>query len=254
MFYLGTDRAAWMDGDVPMMLSMAQLWRRRRPMVVRCPWALDSGAFSEIAKHGRWTISPTEFVDGVRRVLAWPGVAPDFVGQQDWMTEPHVLAQTGMTIDRHQALTVENLIALREIAPDVPWLPTLQGQTVADYLRHVERWHAAGVDLAAEPRVGLGSVCRRESTGEIEAIVLALDGLRLHGFGCKAGALRRVGYRLASADSYAWSYAGRRRRPCNRPGHGRAKSDGHCRVWAMEWRDRVLAQMEFQQTHLGGVA
>jgi hypothetical protein len=71
---------------------------------------------------------------------------------------------------------------------------------------------SARVNLAALPRVGQGSVCRRQSTAEIAVIVTARArrGLRLHGFGVKTGGLHPYGHLLASADPMAWSYTARR--------------------------------------------
>ena len=120
-------------------------------------------------------------------------------------------------------------------APDLPWIPVLQGYTLADYLRHVEMYE---LDLTEQPLVGLGSVCRRQATSEIGEIVGALHGLgiRLHGFGCKAGAIRRYGSWMASADSLAWSYSGRKRGTCV----GKSRCQNHMH-WALDWRDTVLA-------------
>ena len=58
--------------------------------------------------------------------------------------------------------------------------------------------------------VGLGSVCRRQATAEIDFITdeLAGLGLRLHGFGVKALGLRQYADRHVSADSLAWSLRG----------------------------------------------
>jgi len=73
----------------------------------------------------------------------------------------------------------------------------------------------SGFDLATEPLVGVGSVCRRRATGEIEAIFHALASLgpRLDGFGVKTGGLDRYADCLASADSLAWSFEARRAAP-----------------------------------------
>ena len=70
-------------------------------------------------------------------------------------------------------------------------MPVLQGWSRDDYLRCVELYRLAGVDLTADPRVGVGSVCRRQATGEIEVIVHspASLGLRRHVFGVKCGGL-----------------------------------------------------------------
>jgi hypothetical protein len=107
--------------------------------------------------------------------------------------------------------------------------------------RHTEAYLAAGVDLTAEPLVGLGSVCRRQATSEIDRIVtmLAGQGLRLHGFGVKTAGLSRYGWALASADSLAWSYAARREPAL--PGH-RHKNCANCLTYALAWRERVVRQ------------
>src|SRR5690606_9297298 len=117
--------------------------------------------------------------------------------------------------------------------------PVLQGYTLDEYLRCVDLYDRAGVDLTREPVVGLGSVCRRQGTAEAERIIatLASMGLRLHGFGFKLQGLVRVGRLLASADSMAWSYDARRRPPL--PGC-RHKNCANCLRYAMLWRERVL--------------
>ncbi|MBQ1164751.1 hypothetical protein KBZ21_43000, partial [Streptomyces sp. A73] len=74
----------------------------------------------------------------------------------------------------HQQRTVDNLIELRTLAPDIPWMPVLQGWTLQHYLDCLARYTDAGIDLAAEPIVGLGSVCRRQATSEINEIVATL--------------------------------------------------------------------------------
>ena len=66
--------------------------------------------------------------------------------------------------------------------------------------------------------MGVGSVCKRNGhPRQIEDVLLAIKSerpdLRLHGFGIKLTALSSVTVRslLHSADSMAWSYAGRRK-------------------------------------------
>ena len=93
--------------------------------------------------------------------------------------------------------------------------PGAQGLEPDDYHRCVELYHRADVDPAAEPRVCVGSVCWRQASGESEVIVhsIASIGLRLHGFGVKAGGLVRYVDCLESADSLAWSFEARRAAP-----------------------------------------
>jgi hypothetical protein len=118
----------------------------------------------------------------------------------------------------------------------VPVIPVLQGWTVQDYLRCVELYEAAGVDLESESTVGLGSVCRRQATGEAEEIVLRLQKISLHGFGMKTQGVHRYGTLLKSADSLAWSYAGRLRGTCT----AKKSRCANCRHWALDWREKVL--------------
>src|SRR5258708_27264458 len=103
---------------------------------------------------------------------------------------------------------------------------------------------AAGVDLAAEPLVGVGSVCRRQATEEIGTIMKTLAGLglRLHGFGVKTEGLKRYGQYLASADSMAWSLRGRHVRGCSHGSHGRQvpSSEANCFSFARHWRSKAI--------------
>jgi hypothetical protein len=165
------------------------------------------------------------------------------------MCEPFMLARTGLTIAVHQARTVANYLELRDLAPDLPFIPVLQGWSGDDYLRAVGMYSRAGVDLTAEPLVGVGSVRRRQTTGEIEVIVhsLASLGLRLHGFGVKAGGLARYADCLESADSLAWSFEARRAVPL--PGCSHANC-ANCLRYAAAWRERTLARLSVMQMHL----
>ena len=263
-FYLGAHRPRWLEcSPVPLFVSFATLAAYRRhgenmPQA-RCCWALDSGGFTELQRHGRWTWNYLDYGAAVVRLIEDCGAPPAFVAPQDWMCEPWVItggvhgrvrfAGTGLDVLAHQHLTVENFCLLREeFASCVPWIPVLQGWTLGDYLRCVELYRQAGVDLAAEPLVGLGSVCRRQSTAEIAAIVgtLAGLGLRLHAFGVKRAGLAQYGPQLASADSLAWSYGarpwrgqpGRRGEGCTHPG-----PCNNCLTWALQWRDETLASL-----------
>lgn len=247
-FYLGTHRPNWLnDSTVPLFVSHVTLTPYRTLPRAATRWALDSGAFSEVAGTGGFRTTPAEYVAAVRRYRDEIGML-DWAAPQDHMCEPWVLAQSRIanTVGDAQTWTVTNYLELRTLDAELPIVPVLQGQTIGDYLRHADAYHQAGVDLAAEHTVGVGSVCRREATGEIAAIVarLAGEGLSLHGFGVKASGIRRYGWCLRSADSMAWSYAGRKRfRPCPHTG---VKSCGNCRPWAMQWRETVVADVEPQ--------
>jgi hypothetical protein len=204
---------------------------------------LDSGAFSELSIYGEWTEGPERYVAAVRRYqeevgrLAW-------AGPQDWMCEPSTLARTGLSVTEHQRRTVENFVQLRSLAPELPIFPVVQGWRLDDYLRCVDAYARVGIDLTAEPIVGLGSVCRRQATTEIGEIVGRLSGLglQLHGFGVKANGLHRYGGCLASADSMAWSFQGRHMHGCSHrpPGQRPVSSEANCLAFARQWRRRLL--------------
>ena len=166
----------------------------------------------------------------------------DFAAPQDWMCEPFMIARTGLPVTEHLHRTVENYLTLRHLGPDLPIIPVVQGWRLPDYLACLDLYASAGVDLAGLPRVGLGSVCRRQSTAEIAVIVteLARRGLRLHGFGVKTGGLHLYGHLLTSADSMAWSYAARRLPAL--PGCTGHKNCANCLAYATWWRAGVLGR------------
>jgi hypothetical protein len=243
VFYLGAHQPHWLwNARFPLFVSHRQLARKARLRPAVCRWALDSGGFTELSLNGRWTTTAGQYAEAGARYAEHLGM-PDFLSQQDWMCEPFMTERTGLNVREHQERTVANYLDLRTLAPGLPWLPVVQGWTLPDYLHCVELYASAGVDLAAMPRVGLGSVCRRQSTAEIGHIVAALAGLglKLHGFGVKTGGLQRYGHQLASADSMAWSYNARRLPPL--PGCRGHKNCANCLTYATRWRARLLAGM-----------
>ncbi|AGP56728.1 DUF7221 family queuine tRNA-ribosyltransferase-like protein [Streptomyces rapamycinicus] len=251
-FYLTTHKRHWVRlTEVPLFLKSEHFVKAVKLDPAHGPYAVDSGGFSELQRHGRWTRGPRQYVDDLRRIRECVGPF-DWAAPQDWMCEP-IMVQGGtvggqrfvgthLSIAEHQRRTVANYLELRELAPDLPIVPVLQGWDLPDYERCVALYERAGVDLTREPTVGLGSVCRRQATREAVAIVttLAGHGLKLHGFGFKTIGLQRVGHLMASADSAAWSYHARKRPPM--PGHTH-KNCANCLPYALAWRLRVLAAL-----------
>jgi hypothetical protein len=249
IFYLGTHEASWLANvdDVPLMVSRNRLSKYRTCPRARGRWILDSGGFTELQQHGHWRIDARTYANEIARYVTDVG-RMDWAAPQDWMCEPAIIhggtfkgvrfAGTHLTVAEHQARTVGNYLDLR--SADAPVIPVLQGYSLADYERCADLYEKAGIDLATEPVVGLGSVCRRENTDEIGLIVVAMldRGIHCHGFGCKAGAIRRYGDMLASADSLAWSFGGRRNGTCT---HLKSRCANHLH-YALEWRESVLAQ------------
>lgn len=237
-FFLGTHHPNWLgEMGVPLCVSRATLTRRASFPRALGPWMLDSGAFSELAAHGRWTITAKEYAAQVRHFSAEIG-PPVMVAPQDWMCEPHMLKKTGLSVGEHQALTTRNYLELRALG--APVFPVLQGFAVLDYLRHVEEYARAGVHLERKPVVGVGSVCRRQADEVIVEVLrpLAQLGIRLHGFGVKAKGLAKAGALLSSADSMAWSFRARRSPPLL--GCTTHINCANCSRYALRWRAALL--------------
>lgn len=162
---------------------------------------------------------------------------------------------TALSVHEHQRRTVENFLELRSVAPDLPWIPVLQGWSITDYWRHIDMYTEVGVDLPSERVVGVGSVCRRQKTGEAETIFRSIaegiDGrrIKIHGFGVKSEGIGRFGDVLTSADSLAWSYTARMSDPL--PGHdlpGDGRRTGHkncanCYEYALTWRGVAVGRI-----------
>lgn len=239
-FFLGTHQVDWLaHAGVDLFVSRRRLFTRKGLPRAAAAWALDSGGFTELSMHGRWTVAPAQYVREVRRFRDEIGRL-EWAAPQDWMCEPVITEKTGLTVEEHQRRTVDNFLELRALAPDLPFVPVVQGWSAWDYLRCVELYDRAGVDLRALPLVGVGTVCRRQGTlaGSNIFAQLAHEGLRMHGFGVKLTGLEAFGDKLASSDSLAWSYSGRRDPPL--PGHTH-KNCANCLEYALVWRSKIVA-------------
>lgn len=266
-FYLGTHRPTWLwtVTDVPLFISHRVLRERKSPFPrATTPWALDSGGFTELKLYGKWETTPEEYVASVRRFADELGHM-EWAAPQDWMCEPWIIeggwhegqyyVGTGLSVAEHQARTVENYLTLTEMAPELGFIPVLQGWELDDYHAHADAYAAAGVDLTSLPLVGIGSVCRRQATGQIAVIFDHLHGLGLamHGFGVKSQGLGLYADSLTSADSLAWSYAARQDA---RKGvrHCAKKTCANCLHYALAWRGRLLRTVSTRQLSLFGAA
>lgn len=226
----------------PTMVARSSLARRKADVPRSAvPWYLDSAAFTELDAHGCWTVTAREWA---RQARGWADQAGSCVAVavQDWLCTPPALARTGSTVAEHQALTLASWRDLAELDATLPWVPTLQGWTPDDYLRHADAYTAAGCDLAAAPMVGVGSIALRQHTPAAAAIVtgLARAGLgNLHAYGAKQVGLASWGWAVASADSMAWSTTARRE-GLRLPACTHAGPDcRNCQRWAEQWGARM---------------
>lgn len=174
-------------------------------------WIMDSGAFTTIATYGGYPEPVSAYADQIRK---WKNNGNLIAAvAQDYMCEDIMLRKTGMNVRKHQFLTLERYDELIAEDTGVYIMPVLQGYTPSSYVDHLNMY---GDRLAYGAYVGVGSVCKRNSSPSsivqvLKAIKAVRPDLRLHGFGVKTTALawEEVRDNLESADSMAWSYAAR---------------------------------------------
>lgn len=228
-------------------VSVNRLRDRKGPFAVG-DWIMDSGAFTEISTHGHYRHDVAAYAAEIRR---WAGNGTLLAAvAQDFMCEPFILAKTGLTVQQHQAMTIERYDALLAEDTGVYIMPVLQGFEPEQYIRHMVNY---GTRLKHGMWVGVGSVCKRNGdpravAAVLHAIKLARPDLRLHGFGLKTTALADplVQSLLFTADSMAWSFAARR--------EGRSPNDWReAKAWTEVIRTRPVQFLLdlFRATHEG---
>ena len=171
---------------------------------------MDSGAFSELLKYGEYKYSVEEYARDIER---WKdcGIL-EIAVCQDYMCEPFMLEKTGLTIQEHQALTIERYDKLLTLV-SVPIMPVLQGYLSQDYLQHIDMY---GDRLKPNMRVGVGTLCKRninvaEIISVLDPIKAKCPYLKLHGLGLKTTATSNayIASLIDSSDSMAWSFHAR---------------------------------------------
>jgi len=209
IFYLGTHRPNHCKHFAHIFVSVNVLRRRKSDFEVN-NWILDSGSFTELSRFGEYVHSVEEYAGEINRWSKCGNL--EMAVTQDYMCEPFMLERTGMCVREHQELTIERYDKLVKLT-NVSIMPVLQGYEPKEYIEHIEMY---GDRLTPNMRVGVGSVCKRNSNpqsivGVLSSIKRKAD-FRLHGFGVKTTSLSNL-YVLSllhSADSMAWSYAARR--------------------------------------------
>lgn len=210
-------------------ISINRIRDRKGPFRVG-DWIMDSGAFSEVSRHGRYRHEVSEYAAQISR---WKDNGNLLAAvSQDYMCEPFILAKTGLKVWEHQEHTVARYDELLRYETGCYIMPVLQGYAAGEYVDHLAMY---GEKLAHGAWVGVGSVCKRNT--EPVSILRVLMGikhhrpdLKLHGFGLKRTALEFAPIRelLHSSDSMSWSFHARM--------HGRSGND-----WreAMRMVDRI---------------
>ena len=193
-------------------ISVNRLRQRKSPFAVS-DWIMDSGAFTEVVRHGGYRFDVEEYAGQIRRWSTNGNLLAAV--SQDFMCEAFVLQKTGKTVGEHQRATVKRYDELTACdTAGVYIMPVLQGYEPEEYVEHIRMY---GKRLSHGAWVGVGSVCKRNADiGQIESVLVAIlserPDLRLHGFGLKTTALSSglVQHLLETADSMAWSFNARR--------------------------------------------
>lgn len=210
-FFVGLDEVAHAKHFSACFISINRLRRRKSDFEVN-DWMLDSAAFTELHRFGRYRHDVAAYASEIKRWKVCGNLLAAV--SQDYMCEPFMLSKTGLTVAEHQRLTIERYRQLVAAATGVAILPVLQGYQPEEYVSHLRQY---GDLLNPAMWVGVGSVCKRNASPclileVLSAIKDARPDLRLHGFGLKITALASEAVRneLYSCDSMAWSYAARR--------------------------------------------
>lgn len=178
-------------------VSANRLWKRRSLFKVN-DWIMDSGAFSEIEKHGKFIHPKEEYLDVYLKFL------PDFFVSQDYL----VFSQDSQQVIKNkQRETIERFEWFRSKTDKV--IPVIHGNTPKEYIEHLKAY-----DFPQNAYIGVGSLVPKGiglKTWILEEVKSKRPDLRLHCFGFKKTELlnQRIRKLVYSADSMAWSFIAR---------------------------------------------
>lgn len=218
---------------------------RRPPADHIAALAIDSGGFTMAAKYGAYPWAMEQYINFIRELSR--DVPLTFCACMDYACERDVNRGIYATNRDRIKATIYNEIALRAMAPDLPWLGVLQGNTIEERALDVALRRRIG--LLAE-YMGIGSICRRSPVEAANVICYygeQLPGTRYHAFGLSIRTLDtpqapRVYHLLRSWDSYTWSWnrgrvAGVAPHLVRRAGETYTE---HTRRLAGDYQDRVI--------------
>jgi hypothetical protein len=170
----------------------------------------DSGGYSFIKGKGEYQTTNAEYLDYVEKHH------PHRFALRDYPCEPDVLEKHGRTVSDHQHMTVEAHSELLDQVEDrgikSEPMSVIQGWETPEYLNHIDMLREAG---ALTDVVGVGSVCRRNATADILAVLNAVSdclsgSAKMHAFGVKTDVLRgNYPDRLKSVDTHSYDYRAR---------------------------------------------
>lgn len=178
-------------------VSANRLWKRKSLFEIN-EWIMDSGAFSEIQKHGDFVHEKEEYLDLATKFN------PLYFVSQDYLVFD---GDNEAEIKEKQKKTIERFSWFFSKKQNV--MPVIHGNTPRQYLDHLKAYNfpnGAYVGVGSLVPKGLGL-----KTWILEEIKSFRPDLKLHGFGLKKTELcnSRIRELIYSADSMAWSFAAR---------------------------------------------
>lgn len=194
------------------MLSDNFIRHLKHPWEMKIPFMLDSGAFSVIAKYGKY---PDTNLDYANRIKSWH---PDHSWTRDYPCEPELREKWGYTPREAQLWTNDNTIELND-KYGARVYSVIQGYELSDYLENLDLVKERGL---ITKRIGIGTLCRRNQDDKIYEIVEALyrelpASVKIHLFGVKITLLKEYpSIHAYSSDSQAmywdWQQKGKKHR------------------------------------------
>src|SRR6187399_1551448 len=97
-FYVGLHQPSDAKHFDRAFISVNRLRARKKPLGAGA-WIMDSGAFTEISRHGRYRHSVAEYAAEIRRWSCDKSLVAAVA--QDWMCEPFIVEKTGLSVAEH---------------------------------------------------------------------------------------------------------------------------------------------------------
>lgn len=208
---------------------------------------VDSGGFTAARRWGEYPWTPGQYADFV--VAMSRDVPLDFCAIMDYACEAGVDRSVNASNIERIEVTIENEILCRAAAPGLPWLPVLQGDSLAERAYDLEARRRAG--LLPDEYAGIGSMCGRGSRGARETVLFYRDrlpGVKYHGFGMHIQALDddQVFDATLSWDSYGWTW-GKGQKGVDRPPEYLRRDESYTefvqRLGRLYWQNTILPRL-----------
>lgn len=176
--------------------------------------AADCGGFVATFKWGKYPYTPEQYVEWLY------GWLPQWAAMMDFCCEDEITGGKPGIVRERQQKTTEMAYHFWSNCKDAQWcwVPTIQGWTVEDYVRHAQEMKPLIQEMQAYYgkdsyfRVGIGTLCRRASVEMIHEVIrevsAILGDVPLHLWGVKLGLLQSplaLPEQVVSMDSAAWN-------------------------------------------------